>query len=312
MGRPSREARRQGEPRQARRIDPAGVHGVAARADCLAIDVRRERPLARARAAPRRRASRSRPTLSNSVRSSRRSCAHALQDSHTGLPARGGRVRPCRGISALPRSPSADAVRTSRPGPTWPICGQACHQEARSSGSGPDSTWWPRRRELLHGLAGAAATCGIQRRGAEAFDVEDAHGGIRLTGPLARTWMPDRAGMTAGGAASDERSTSAGPRTRRTAVGRRPPCAPSGRCTSKSSSRPGSACSRGHGAERGLEADQAGVRARAGGSSRRHPARCASGAMPAATAATAPPLEPPGVSAGFQGLPVTPNSGLSV
>jgi hypothetical protein len=38
----------------------------------------------------------------------------------------------------------------------------------------------------------------------------------------------------------------------------------------------------------------------------------ASGPMPAATAATAPPLEPPGVSAGFQGLPVAPNSGLAV
>ena len=37
-----------------------------------------------------------------------------------------------------------------------------------------------------------------------------------------------------------------------------------------------------------------------------------SGPMPAATAATAPPLDPPGVSAGFHGLPVTPNSGFAV
>ena len=38
----------------------------------------------------------------------------------------------------------------------------------------------------------------------------------------------------------------------------------------------------------------------------------ASGAQPAATAAAAPPLDPPGVSAGFQGLPVVPNRGLEV
>src|SRR3989441_8404824 len=37
-----------------------------------------------------------------------------------------------------------------------------------------------------------------------------------------------------------------------------------------------------------------------------------SGPRPAATAAAAPPLEPPGVSARFQGLRVIPNSGLSV
>ena len=33
---------------------------------------------------------------------------------------------------------------------------------------------------------------------------------------------------------------------------------------------------------------------------------------PAATAAAAPPLDPPGVRAGFHGLRVTPNTGLSV
>ena len=38
----------------------------------------------------------------------------------------------------------------------------------------------------------------------------------------------------------------------------------------------------------------------------------ASGAMPAASAALAPPLEPPGVRSRFQGLRVTPCSGLSV
>ncbi len=38
----------------------------------------------------------------------------------------------------------------------------------------------------------------------------------------------------------------------------------------------------------------------------------ASGPRPAATAAPAPPLEPPGVSAGFHGLRVMPRSGLSV
>ena len=38
----------------------------------------------------------------------------------------------------------------------------------------------------------------------------------------------------------------------------------------------------------------------------------ASGPTPAATAAPAPPLEPPGVSAGFHGLRVMPKSGLSV
>ena len=38
----------------------------------------------------------------------------------------------------------------------------------------------------------------------------------------------------------------------------------------------------------------------------------ASGPMPDATAATAPPLEPPGVRSGAQGLPVTPNTGLAV
>ena len=36
------------------------------------------------------------------------------------------------------------------------------------------------------------------------------------------------------------------------------------------------------------------------------------GPRPAATAAAAPPLEPPGVSMVFQGLRVTPNIGLSV
>ena len=38
----------------------------------------------------------------------------------------------------------------------------------------------------------------------------------------------------------------------------------------------------------------------------------ASAAMPLATEATAPPLDPPGVSAGSQGLRVGPKSGLSV
>ena len=38
----------------------------------------------------------------------------------------------------------------------------------------------------------------------------------------------------------------------------------------------------------------------------------ASGPRPAATAAPAPPLEPPGVRAGFHGLRVMPKSGLSV
>ena len=38
----------------------------------------------------------------------------------------------------------------------------------------------------------------------------------------------------------------------------------------------------------------------------------ASGPRPAATAAPAPPLEPPAVSAGFHGLRVGPKSGLSV
>src|SRR5688572_25410972 len=38
----------------------------------------------------------------------------------------------------------------------------------------------------------------------------------------------------------------------------------------------------------------------------------ASGASPAATAAAAPPLEPPGVRARFQGFRLTPVSGLSV
>ena len=38
----------------------------------------------------------------------------------------------------------------------------------------------------------------------------------------------------------------------------------------------------------------------------------ASGTKPAATAATAPPLEPPGVSAVSKGLRVVPNSGLWV
>src|ERR687891_64208 len=37
----------------------------------------------------------------------------------------------------------------------------------------------------------------------------------------------------------------------------------------------------------------------------------ASGAMPAATAAAAPPLEPPETRSTFQGLLVVPNSGLS-
>ena len=38
----------------------------------------------------------------------------------------------------------------------------------------------------------------------------------------------------------------------------------------------------------------------------------ASGTLPAATAATEPPLEPPGVNAGFQGLRVVPNRRLPV
>ncbi|MNQ24832.1 hypothetical protein D3C85_380370 [compost metagenome] len=38
----------------------------------------------------------------------------------------------------------------------------------------------------------------------------------------------------------------------------------------------------------------------------------AMGQPPAATSATAPPDEPPGVSAGSHGLPVGPNTGLSV
>ncbi len=38
----------------------------------------------------------------------------------------------------------------------------------------------------------------------------------------------------------------------------------------------------------------------------------AQGAKPAAMEATAPPLEPPGVSRGSQGLRVVPNSGLLV
>ena len=38
----------------------------------------------------------------------------------------------------------------------------------------------------------------------------------------------------------------------------------------------------------------------------------ASGPSPAATAAPAPPLDPPGVSARFQGFRVIPKSGLSV
>src|SRR2546422_519435 len=38
----------------------------------------------------------------------------------------------------------------------------------------------------------------------------------------------------------------------------------------------------------------------------------ASGPQPLATPTAAPPLEPPGVSAGFHGLRVTPKSGFSV
>ena len=38
----------------------------------------------------------------------------------------------------------------------------------------------------------------------------------------------------------------------------------------------------------------------------------AAGTRPAATLATAPPLDPPGVSAGAQGLPVVPNSVFEV
>ena len=39
---------------------------------------------------------------------------------------------------------------------------------------------------------------------------------------------------------------------------------------------------------------------------------CAAGTMPAATAAAAPPLEPPALCAGFQGLRVAPNASGSV
>ena len=81
--------------------------------------------------------------------------------------------------------------------------------------------------------------------------------------------------------------------------------------TSKSSSRLGSTCSRGTALSEGLRPTRpvcaAGLRMEPPPSW-----PIASGAMPLATAATAPPLEPPGVSCGFHGLPVTPNSGLSV
>ena len=84
-----------------------------------------------------------------------------------------------------------------------------------------------------------------------------------------------------------------------------------GPMTSKSSSSPGSVCWRGQALSEGFSPTRPVCEA---GRRIEPPPSCAmaSGPMPAATAATAPPLEPPGVSAGFQGLPVAPNSGFAV
>ena len=122
----ARRLARQGQPRQSRRVHPAGVHGMAARSDFLAIDVRRDRPLRAGQGSAATDGITITSTSSNSVDGVAPQLPHLFQD----LPQAGCRNAAAR-LSAMSRyfgdacASHCGCCSNRRASPIWPICGQA-------------------------------------------------------------------------------------------------------------------------------------------------------------------------------------------
>ncbi len=200
---------------------------------------------------------------SNSVALSRRSrctCSRICQSRAAG---RRRPLRPSRGISAMPALPSRVGGRTDGPGRSGRSAARLRRRNPGRAASAPASTWWPSAASLATAARTLSATCGVQRRGAQAFDVEHAQAGAARRGGCVAAYA----------AASEERSTDAGPRMtveQQARIGHRARQRTDDLEVQQQARQHVLAR---HGAERGLEADQAGVRGRAAGSSRRRPGR---------------------------------------
>ena len=182
--------------------------------------------------------------------------------------------------------------------PAWPICGQASAKKSRSSGSAPRCTGG-RGGQPSHGLRHAGRDLRIQRRGAETLHVQDAQcgGGSRLRARLLGGKRGAVRRIRAAHHLEQQARVGDGARQRADHL--------------EVEQQAGQHVLARHRAEEGFSPTSPVCEA---GRRIEPPPSCpiASGAMPAATAATAPPLEPPGVSARFQGLRVAPKIGLPV
>ena len=126
-----------------------------------------------ARAARRRPASRSRRSArtprTHSLRR-RRTRSHDLPDARgRNAAAEFGRIAV---LGAGLRLPFGMLLEHARPGPTWPICGQASSTKPTSSGSAPCSTGGPASSSLLHCAAAAVGDLRVQRVVVQMLDVE--------------------------------------------------------------------------------------------------------------------------------------------